>query len=112
MHLRTEADVGEAWGSYEVQTSAALQLCQEHNLTLIYLATGNRADAARFTDEAAAQNITVVGKLDLMEAAEDKEAFDAMSWDQQSLVDREIASRSSFFGGLVGVSFACNRLVP
>lgn len=109
VHLRTEADVGESWGGYVAQTTAHLDMCRKLNLSLIYLATGNREDTVRFTNGARELGISVVSKLDLLGAEEEQAVFDSsalesLSWDQQAVIDFEILSRSSFFSGPAGVS--------
>lgn len=108
MHLRTEADVGEAWGTYTAQTTAHLEMCQKLNLNLIYVAGGNHEDVVQFTEEAKELGIAVISKLDFIYGEEDapldSEGFYSLSWDQKGVLDFEVLSRSSFFSGPAGVS--------
>lgn len=110
MHLRTEADVGEAWGSYVAQTTAHLDMCKKLNLSLIYVATGNQKDIVRFANEAQQVGLSVISKLDLLSSIEEQASFQAsayesLSWDQKAVLDFEILSRSSFFSGPAAVSY-------
>jgi len=105
-HLRTASDAAKAgWPGYEVQAAAYLSQAAAHDLNVIYVASGSAPDIARFRSDAGVQNRTVVTKEDLLRG-EELEELRALSWDQQALVDFEVLSRSSSFGGIEESSFA------
>lgn len=117
-HLRTEQDtVSAGWLNpdtatevglnYTKQTDAYLAHAAEHNLRVMYVATGNATELERFKLKAAASSppVTVTSKWDLLPAIE-AEALAELDWDQQALVDMEILMKSSVFGGFAKSSFA------
>ncbi|KAG9242414.1 hypothetical protein BJ878DRAFT_425956 [Calycina marina] len=105
-HLRVASDAAKAgWPGYDAQGTPYLAQAVQHNLSIIYLATGSVSDIARFRLDAAKQNCTVFTKTDLL-SGEDLEALDRLSWDQQALVDMELLLRGSQFGGIEESSFA------
>lgn len=114
-HLRTEPDAARmGWMNYPnsnftAQTDAFIQQALKHKLSLIYAASGDPTDLGRFKAKAAAHvpSVKVVTKFDLL-PANGTAALKKMSWDQQALVDYEILTRCSIFGGLVASSFSYN----
>ena len=114
-HLRTDDDMTRlGWLEGEGLTPKAqmdeyIAHAQEHDLRVIYCASGKEEDIHVFAKKAAAQKppIAVVGKFDLLPANEAK-TLREMAWDQQALVDWEVLKRCSIFGGMVKSSFSFN----
>ena len=114
-HLRTEADaLAAGWNSadppnanYSSQTDAYIAHALAHNLRLMYVASGNASELARFAAKAAAHMppLTVVSKSSLLPQSALDELL-ALTWDQQALVDYEVLQRSSVFAGFVKSSFS------
>ena len=116
-HLRTEADAQIAgWTAapntnFSAQTDAYIAHALAHDLRLMYVASGNASELARFAAKAAAHNppLLVTSKLDLLPPNSSARAdLEALTWDQQALVDYEVLQRSSVFGGFVKSSFSFN----
>ncbi|KAJ8065865.1 hypothetical protein OCU04_004967 [Sclerotinia nivalis] len=112
VHLRTEIDAVKAWPGndwiyqrYKVQAKHYLHKIASTNLTLIYVASGNKTEIARFSRDAAAYNLTT--KFMLLDA-KDREHLNTLAWDQQALVDFLVMTKSSVFVGIGHSSFAWN----
>lgn len=112
VHLRTSMDAPDHWPKYQEQTDYYLALAKSKKFSVIYIASGNDTETARFAAEAAAMKppITVISKNDLL-AGEDLTALEAMTWDQQAMVDYQILLKSSYFGGMTESSFSWNIAV-
>jgi hypothetical protein len=113
-HLRTEKDSRQGWpwdqvihSRYDTQATYYLSAAASSNLSIIYLASGDRAEIAHFTQDAALTNLTVVTKSSLL-TGQDKEKLDTLSFDQQALVDYLVLLKSSQFAGVGHSSFAWN----
>lgn len=114
-HLRTEDDARNAgWlnepnTNFSAQTDAYMAHAMQHNLRVIYVATGNASEFTRFKDEAAAHRpaLQVTSKFELLDS-EAAAQMQQLTWDQQALVDYEVLTRSSVFGGFVKSSFSYN----
>lgn len=105
-HLRTENDALGFWPQYETQAKAYLDRAKSHGYRAAYLATGNATEAARFARRAAAElGLRVVGKQDLLRSDELDE-LNALTWDQQALVDCVVLLASDFFVGPMPSSFS------
>jgi len=111
-HLRTAIDAMAAgWTNYANQSANYLSSAVAHNLPLIYLACGNEGDIERFTDSAGNKSIAVTTKNELLFGLGFKDELaemQALTWDQQGLVDYEVLLRSSVFGGTWESSFGWN----
>ena len=108
VHLRTESDALEFWPSFDEQSDGYLKAGKSHGLKHAYLACGSPTEAKRFA--AKAWNVTqlrVATKMDLLKA-ENKAKLDALSWDQQALVDFLMLEKSAHFTGCSFSSFAMN----
>ncbi|EDN95861.1 hypothetical protein SS1G_12066 [Sclerotinia sclerotiorum 1980 UF-70] len=112
VHLRTEIDAVKAWPSkdwiyqrYEVQSKHYLHRIASTNLTLIYVASGNKTEIARLSRDAAAYDLTT--KFMLLDA-KDREYLNTLAWDQQALVDFLVMTKSSIFVGIGHSSFTWN----
>jgi len=111
-HLRTAADAAAAgFTGFEPQVSFYLSHAHLSNLTVIYASSDNPTDVLRFANLARnTYNITVTSKNDLLRN-EDLAALQALSWDQQALVDYDVLLRASRFGGIYDSSFSANVAV-
>ncbi|QIW95270.1 hypothetical protein AMS68_000788 [Peltaster fructicola] len=114
-HLRTESDaLAAGWlnapnTNFSAQTDAYIEQAVAHKLNVMFVASGNASDLQRFKEKAAAYNppLSVTSKLDLLSSAQLDE-LQALTWDQQALVDYEVLQRCSVFGGFVRSSFSYN----
>ncbi|KAI6892805.1 hypothetical protein KC318_g5791 [Hortaea werneckii] len=116
-HLRTEADaqaigwLHEPYTNFSAQTDAYIAHALHHHpgLRTLYVSSGSADEISRFAAKAAAHAppLTVLSKHSLLppQALRD---LDALSWDQQALVDFEVLHRASVFGGFVKSSFSYN----
>jgi len=109
VHLRTSMDAPDHWPKYREQADYYLNIAQTKKFAVIYIASGNETETSRFAAEAAALNppIAVVTKSDLL-SGDDRTAMEAMTWDQQAMIDYQILLKSSYFGGMTESSFSWN----
>lgn len=117
VHLRTEHDAMQVWGNpywpyanYKDQAALYFEQIQDpsrSNTTVIYLASGDQNEVAKFAQDAQDLNLHVVTKLDLLEG-KDKEDLLALAWDQQALVDFLIMLKAADFAGVGYSSFSWN----
>jgi hypothetical protein len=109
-HLRTENDALKGWPTFDNQSSAYLREAAARNFTVAYLATGNVTEAAKFTEKArSGHDIVVTTKQDLLEGYPDQlKALQALTWDQQALIDFIVLLASDFFLGVNPSSFSIN----
>lgn len=106
VHLRTESDAMNFWPTYNTQASGYLRKAREGGFKAAYLATGNVTEAKKFAKQAGEEaNMRVVTKRDLL-TGKDLEALDALSWDQQGLVDFVVLLESKYFVGAMPSSFS------
>lgn len=127
IHLRTESDALGAWPSFANQTAAYLAKVAALDPPPprhAYLATGNATEAARLAALAEAQQgLRVVTKHELLRRVpgggggdgddgggeeELLRQLDALSWDQQALVDYVVLLRCGYFVGVSPSSFSMN----
>ncbi|KAI2613771.1 uncharacterized protein GGS25DRAFT_15429 [Hypoxylon fragiforme] len=112
VHLRTEADALSAWPSYENQTKAYLReaASQGYEGRVAYLASGSSAETERFQKDAmAALQLDVRSKHGLLAGdAERLGRLEALSWDQQALVDFAVLLSCDYFVGVSPSSFSIN----
>ena len=113
-HLRTEHDAQLGWpaadwvyGRYETQAKFYFKEVLATGLQRVYVASGDQEEVAKFAHEASEKNITVSTKFDLL-GAEDTAQLEALSWDQQGMVDFLVMLRASRFVGVGHSSFAWN----
>ncbi|KAB5559516.1 hypothetical protein GE09DRAFT_59433 [Coniochaeta sp. 2T2.1] len=109
-HLRTEHDALAGWPSFENQTTAYLREASSRGFKAAYLATGNATEAAKLVERARSQNnMVVVTKHDLLKkSAADLLPLQALTWDQQALIDFIVLLASDFFLGVNPSSFSMN----
>ncbi|KAL8387862.1 hypothetical protein RB595_009620 [Gaeumannomyces hyphopodioides] len=115
VRLRTDRDIqvkNPPWPSYVDQAPYFLGLLAERQAPVMYLAQGASADnETTFKQRGTELGATVVTKWDLLEGAglhAEVRALDALSWDQQSLVDYEVMLRAGLVAGIAHSSFAWN----
>lgn len=117
-HLRLEKDAVTAWRPDEWRFSRAEDQFEEQirniertGLGVVYVASGDRAVvdtfAARLAARTPGRNATVVTKHDLLQGT-DRRRLDALSFDQQALVDFLVLFRASAFMGVAHSSFPWN----
>lgn len=95
---------------YEVQTSLFLEQAAAANLPVMYVASGNQTEVARFRKDARlTHNMAIVTKSELLEE-QDLEQLQRLTWDQQALVDFLVMLKASGFSGVGHSSFALNCL--
>ncbi|KAL2123752.1 hypothetical protein VTJ04DRAFT_117 [Mycothermus thermophilus] len=112
-HLRTESDALSRWPKFDEQSGAYLSRAEEIGFKAAYLATGNVTDAKRFVDLAKEKHgISVITKQDLLReygaARDDLAALQALTWDQQGVVDFIVLLESDYFFGVSPSSFSIN----
>jgi hypothetical protein len=108
VHLRSESDALDFWLDFHSQTSGYLEAANNTNLKHAYLACGNATESHRFAEEAWSQlHLSVASKLDLLKG-DDLKRFQALSWDQQALIDFLVLSKSTHFTGCSFSSFTMN----
>ncbi|KFY23987.1 hypothetical protein V493_05518 [Pseudogymnoascus sp. VKM F-4281 (FW-2241)] len=108
LHFRTEIDaIKVGYTSFEEQTSAYLSYISGAPITTIYAASGNTTSLSLFAIEAAKLDppATVVAKGDLLKG-KDKEELEALTWDQQALVDYLVLEKAARFAGVSDSSFS------
>ncbi|ETS82955.1 hypothetical protein PFICI_04831 [Pestalotiopsis fici W106-1] len=106
VHLRTENDAMNFWPVYDVQAQGYLRKAQEGKFKSSYLATGNITEAYKFEKQAMeVAKMKVLTKRDLL-TGKDLEALNALTWDQQGLVDFIVLLGSTYFVGTMPSSFS------
>lgn len=120
-HLRLEADAVWAWppeewrfSRTEEQFEQQLRNIARTGLRVVYVASGDQAVVDRFAAALRASplveragDVAVVTKYDLLRGA-DRRALDALTFDQQALVDFLVMFRASAFMGVAHSSFPWN----
>ena len=113
-HLRTEKDAKEGWPAgdwkysrYDMQSKLYLSQALDTQSSIIYVASGDPSEVSLFTRDAASINATVTTKSLLLTGTE-KGQLEALTWDQQGLVDFLVMLKASNFAGVGHSSFAWN----
>lgn len=112
-HLRTAADAKAAgFPGYDIQAPRYFEIAKAHNLTSVFLASGDHQATKQFIAEGLLEDppLYVMTKYDLLDPA-DLKLLDGMSWDQQALVDYLVLVASSYFAGVSASSFSANVMV-
>ncbi|TVY88382.1 hypothetical protein LAWI1_G003874 [Lachnellula willkommii] len=116
VHLRTEIDSQKAWptgdwkySKYSTQAQLYLEQAPRSNPAVVYVASGNLSEVAKFATDVSQmpQNLTTITKFDMLERKERAEV-EALTWDQQALVDFLVMLKASDFAGIGHSSFAWN----
>ncbi|KAJ0122762.1 lternative oxidase [Diaporthe amygdali] len=116
-HLRVEHDAQVTWNSQYGWTHASYEKQAEDYLAQalqsrrsspkgIYVASGDVEGTQRFVEDAARNNLTAVGKFDVLQGSADLGTLESYRWDQQALVDYLILLRASDFAGVAHSSFS------
>lgn len=116
-HLSTEKDAAEGWPApdwvysrYETQSREYLEQAPRSNSSVIYVASGDLEEIAKFAGDAAKVPngaLPVTSKFELLKG-KDFEDLKALQWDQQALVDFLVMLKASDFAGVGHSSFAWN----
>lgn len=112
-HLRTAADAKAAgFPGYERQAPRYFEIAKAHNLTSVFVASGDYNATKQFIADGLLQDppLNVMTKYDLLDRA-DVKLLDGMGWDQQALVDYLVLVASSYFAGTARSSFSANVAV-
>ena len=107
-HLRTGDDLDPDWArtGFEEQFKSYLTHATSARLRLIYLGSGVPKDAVRFAKRALDEfNVNVTTKEEML-SSKNLRLLNAMTSDQQALVDFEVLSRADRLGGMHRSSFA------
>ncbi|KAI8944492.1 hypothetical protein F4801DRAFT_571521 [Xylaria longipes] len=106
IHLRTENDALGFWPHFDTQLEAYMKQAKKRGYQTAYLATGNQTEAEKFMDAAIEMaQMRVVTKIDLL-SDDELDELDALSWDQQGLIDYVVLLGSDFFVGVQPSSFS------
>ncbi|EGS17911.1 uncharacterized protein CTHT_0072710 [Thermochaetoides thermophila DSM 1495] len=110
IHLRTESDALPRWPKYDDQATAYLERAGAMSFKAAYLATGNRTEAKRLADAAEKEHgMAVITKHELLQHhPEDLTKLEALTWDQQALIDFIVLLESDYFLGVSPSSFSMN----
>ncbi|KAG7290134.1 hypothetical protein NEMBOFW57_000131 [Staphylotrichum longicolle] len=110
LHLRTENDALSRWPKFDEQSGAYLERAGAMDFRAAYLATGNKTEARKLTVAAAERHgMAVVTKHELLKShPEDLAALEALTWDQQGLVDFVVLLECDYFLGVSPSSFSMN----
>jgi hypothetical protein len=111
-HLRTEKDTGASGtGDYGRQTDLYISLASEAKLGVIYVASGDADQVAMFKTKALEETGLIVETKNDLLSPEDLQTLNALSWDQQALVDYEMVLRSTVFAGVHSSTFSINAML-
>ncbi|KAK0704567.1 hypothetical protein B0H67DRAFT_557343 [Lasiosphaeris hirsuta] len=110
MHLRTESDALSKWPKFENQSGAYLEKAASLNFKAAYLATGNETEATKLTSKGASDyGVSVITKHALLkDHSQDLKDLEALTWDQQALIDFIVLLESDYFLGVNPSSFSMN----
>lgn len=109
-HLRTESDALSRWPKFANQSGAYLGKASAMKFKAAYLATGNKTEAQKLTNAASERHgMAVITKHELL-ARQPKElaALEALTWDQQALIDYIVLLECDYFLGVSPSSFSMN----
>lgn len=111
VHLRLEADLGEAWGTFDDQAAQYTRRLLRRNLKLVYLAGGDASLRSRYQDylldSAGRTDIQVVEKTSLL-SPKSLKRLQALHWDNQAQVDYLVLLKAKFHAGSGPSSFSSN----
>ncbi|KAI0404528.1 hypothetical protein F4802DRAFT_220322 [Xylaria palmicola] len=106
IHLRTESDALGFWPHYDMQSETYMEQARKLGYQTAYLATGNLTEADKFIDGAIEMaQMRIVTKTDLL-SDDELDELEALSWDQQGLIDYVVLLGSEFFMGVQPSSFS------
>jgi hypothetical protein len=107
-HLRTESDALSRWPKFDDQSGAYLERAGAMAFKAAYLATGNKTEAQKFANAASQQHgMAVITKHQLLKDHPlDLQALEALTWDQQALIDYIVLLECDYFFGVSPSSFS------
>jgi hypothetical protein len=107
-HLRTESDALSRWPKFDDQSGAYLERAGAMAFKAAYLATGNKTEARKLTNAASEQHgMAVITKHELLKDHPlDLQALEALTWDQQALIDYIVLLECDYFFGVSPSSFS------
>lgn len=107
VHLRLEADVSEAMGSYNAQLQQVLERLKQTGLTSLYVACGDPTAIVRLqTDLATAlPQVKLTSKWDLLSPISTR-LLQELHFDQQAWVDYLVLTKADYFVGVAMSSFS------
>jgi len=111
MHLRTENDALNSWPKFEDQAEAYIgRAAIAMKFKAAYLATGNKTEAQKLSRAASASHgMAVITKHELLkDHPSDLTQLEALTWDQQALIDFIVLLESGYFLGVSPSSFSMN----
>ncbi|KAF3918429.1 hypothetical protein ABW21_db0201191 [Orbilia brochopaga] len=111
LHLRTEYDaMKEEWLSYDKLKESTIFIAMEHNIDLIYVASGEIQDIEKLRDSLSVYGMTVMDKWQLL-TADETEYLQSFAFDQQGIVDYLVLLQSDMFLGSPESSFSSNLVL-
>ncbi|KAG4442860.1 hypothetical protein IFR05_001656 [Cadophora sp. M221] len=84
LKLRSDPINDWEYSRYETQSKLYLEQAPRSSLSVIYVASGDLSEVAKFATDAAGINMTVATKFDLLTSPELDE-LNALAWNQQAL---------------------------
>ena len=110
IHLRTEHDALARWPKFDEQRDAYLARVSALSFKTAYLATGNKTEARKLTTAASTEHgMAVITKHELLkDHPQELAALEALTWDQQALIDFIVLLESDYFLGVSPSSFIMN----
>jgi hypothetical protein len=110
LHLRTESDALSRWPKFDNQSKAYLEKAGAMDFKAAYLATGNKTEAQKLTTAASERyGMAVITKHELLkDYHSDLAALEALTWDQQALIDFIVLLECDYFLGVSPSSFSMN----
>ncbi|KAK6529681.1 hypothetical protein TWF281_008844 [Arthrobotrys megalospora] len=110
VHLRSEADAGKYWASWDELANSTLSVALDNKIRLIYVASGDADGVAKLTRKAEESGIRVVDKWSIL-SNDEQEFLHPFRFDQQAIVDYLALMRSDRFVGSGQSSFSSHLIM-
>ncbi|KAK6354223.1 hypothetical protein TWF730_008635 [Orbilia blumenaviensis] len=110
VHLRSEADAGKYWASWDQLANATLSAAVESDIKHIYVASGDTDGVAKLAKKAAESGIKVLDKWGVL-LKNEKEYLKPFRFDQLAIVDYLTLLESDRFVGSGQSSFSSHILM-
>ncbi|KAK6334851.1 hypothetical protein TWF718_010296 [Orbilia javanica] len=110
LHLRSEADAGKYWASWDLLANTTISVATKNDIKLIYVASGDTDGVAKLAKKAADLGIKVLNKWSVL-YADEKEFLQPFRFDQQAIVDYLALMRSDRFIGSGQSSFSSHLIL-
>lgn len=94
---------------YDVQAPAYLEAAVERSYSVMYVASGDRDETARFSLDASSRGIAVATKEDLLAEPGfevERAEYDTLNFDLRGVVDYLVLLRSGYYMGMRESTFA------